>query len=77
MEPDADALTRAWAAAQDRLPDTWRLDGLRCASTGLAPDQRSADWIAVAIGPGGQERSFRAPDPFAALDGLATELASA
>jgi hypothetical protein len=74
MEPDSDALTRAWAAAQDRLPDRWRLDGLRCASTGLAADQRSADWIAVAIGPADEERSFRAADPFAALAGLAADL---
>lgn len=76
MEPDTDALMRAWAAAQDRLPDGWHLDGLRCASTGLALDHRSTDWIAVAIGPEGQERSFRAADPFAAWAGLAIDLPS-
>jgi hypothetical protein len=44
---------------------------LRCASDGLAPDQRSDDWIALAIGPGGVERRARAADPITALDVLA------
>jgi hypothetical protein len=71
MDRDTDALTRAWAAAQAGLPEGWQVDSLRCASTGLAPDERSADWIAVAVGPEGQERWSRAPDPVAALAGLA------
>jgi hypothetical protein len=77
MEPDTDALTRAWATAQDRLPIGWQLDGLRCASTGMAADQRSGDWVAVAIGPEGQERSCLASDPFQALNGLAADLGPA
>jgi hypothetical protein len=65
-------LTEAWRRVQARLPAGWQLDSLRCASEGLAPDLRSDDWIAVAIGPGGEERRSRAADPVAALDGLAT-----
>ena len=70
MDTDAEALGDAWRRAQADLPTGWQLEGLRCASEGLAPDQRSDDWIAVAVGPDGQERRVRAPDPFEALDGL-------
>lgn len=52
------------------LPDGWTLDGLRCASTGLSPEERSDDWVAVAIGPVGEERASRATDPVRALEGL-------
>jgi hypothetical protein len=52
----------------------WQVDGLRCASDGLAPDQRSDDWIAVALGPDGEERRVRDSDPFAALDGLVASI---
>lgn len=69
-------LTDAWAAAQARLPPGWMLDGLRCASTSLSPEDRSEDWIAIAIGPDGQERRYRAPDPQSALSGLADSLSS-
>lgn len=75
MDTDADALGEAWRRAQEALPAGWQLEGLRCASDGLAPDQRSDDWIAVAVGPGGEERRVRASDPFKALDGLAASLA--
>ena len=61
----------AWAITQATLPEGWTLDGLRCASSGLREDLRSDDWIAVAVGPTGEERTFRAGDPFAALAGLA------
>ena len=74
LEATSDDLTAAWHAAQARLPSGWTLDGLRCASTGLKPGQRADDWIAVAIGPGGEERRHRATDPAAALIGLATDL---
>jgi hypothetical protein len=74
MENDTDAVTRAWKEAQDRLPAGWQLDGLRCASTGLAEGDRSDDWIAIAIGPAGEERHHRAADPVAALIGLADSI---
>lgn len=71
QEPD---LSEAWARTQASLPEGWELDGLRCASTGLAPQQRSEEWVAVAIGPSGEERACRAPSAAAALDELARSL---
>ena len=68
-DTDVDALTEAWRRTEAALPDGWTLDGLHCASEGLALEQRSDDWIAVAIGPAGLERLSRAADPVAALDG--------
>lgn len=52
-----------WVATQVRLPEGWSVDGLRCASSGLTPAERSEDWVAVAIGPGGEERTARARAP--------------
>lgn len=63
-------LSRVWAEVEEQLPSGWRLDGLRCASTGLAPEDRSEDWVAVAIGPGDETRSCRAAEPHEALRGL-------
>ena len=37
--------------AEDALPIGWRLNGLQCASTGLAIDLRSRRWVAEACGP--------------------------
>ena len=65
-----DALTRAWQEAEDSLPEGWHVDSLRCASTSLAEEDRSSDWIAVAVGPAGEERMVRAADPVAAIAGL-------
>ena len=67
---DPDALTRVWRATQASLPAGWTLDSLRCASTGLLPRQRSGDWIAGAVGPGGARQTHRAADAIAALEGL-------
>ena len=64
-------LTSVWAEVERELPAGWTLDGLRCASTGLSPDRRSDDWIAVAVGPEGEERTYRANEPDSALRGLA------
>ena len=63
-------LTAAWMEASELLPEGWTIDGLRCASSGLAEEQRSDDWIAVAIGPSGEIREHRASDPIEALRGL-------
>ena len=71
VEPKRDDLTAAWVWTQARLPEGWSLDSLRCASIGLQADQRSDDWIAVAVGPDGADRTYRAADAFAALAGLA------
>jgi hypothetical protein len=70
MATDKSDLTQAWRRVEAALPAGWQLDSLRCASHGLSPDQRSDDWIAIARGPGGEERCSRAGDPVAALDGL-------
>ena len=74
MESDTDAVTRAWKEVQERLPEGRHLDGLRCASTGLAEGDRSYDWIAVAVGPAGEERDHRAADPVDALIELADSI---
>ena len=61
---------RAWRETQANLPGGWTLDSLRCASTGILPDQRSGEWIAVAVRPEGARQTHRAADPIAALTGL-------
>ncbi len=73
---DRDTLATAWAVTQARLPEGWTLDGLRCASSGLGVDERSDDWIAVALGPGSGEREARASDPLEALAALARSFES-
>jgi hypothetical protein len=70
MDTDTPDLGEAWARTQAALPDGWTVDNLRCASTGLTPEERSDDWIAIALGPDGEERASRAADPVAALEGL-------
>jgi hypothetical protein len=75
VEPPVDDLTATWREVQAQLPPGWTLDGLRCASTGLAIGQRSDDWIAVAVGPQDQQREHRAQDPLGALRGLADSFA--
>jgi hypothetical protein len=62
-----DDLTRAWREAEEHLPKGWHLDGLRCASTSLRPEDRS---IAVAVNADGEERRHQASDPLDALAGL-------
>jgi hypothetical protein len=62
-----DRLELAWADAQAILPPGWRLDGLRCASTGIAPELRSELWRAVAVAPSGEEISGEGLGPLDAL----------
>ena len=64
-------LSSVWTETQERLPEGWSLDGLRCASTGLSVGERSDDWIAVAVGPSDEERHHRADEPISDLEGLA------
>lgn len=70
-------MNAVWNETLDRLPDGWSLDGLRCASTGLSQEQRSDEWIAVAVGPSGQQREHRATEPTDALRGLAATFGAA
>ena len=69
MADDFD-LTTAWREVEALLPAGWHLDGLRCASTGLRPEERSEEWIAVAIDAAGAKIQHRAATPDAALRGL-------
>lgn len=73
---DDEQLAARWSATQARLPEGWTLEGLRCASTGLAEVERSDDWVAVATGPGGEERNARAPAADEALEALAASFES-
>jgi hypothetical protein len=67
-------LNRAWIEAPAALPLEWRLEGLTCTSTGLAPEQRSDRWRAWAAGPDGQTIEGEGDGPIAALNALAREL---
>ena len=42
-------------------------------AVGLSVESRSDDWIAVAVGPSGEERNHRAADAVSALEGLMGE----
>ena len=72
-----DRLTSAWIAAQGQLPDGWSIDALRCLSTGLSEEAAADEWVAVAVGPAGEQRTHRAAEAVAALDGLARSFDSA
>jgi hypothetical protein len=67
-------LTAAYRATEAALPAGWQLDGLRCASTGLGPEERSDKWRALARGPAGATVEGRGDDPLLALADLAKEL---
>ena len=67
-------LNRAWISASAALPLGWRLEGLTCASTGLAPEQRSDRWRAWATAPDGGKVESEGDGPIAALNALAREL---
>ena len=67
-------LTEAWRGAEAAKPPDWRIMGLRCASTGLRPDQRSDVWVAEACGPHGECIEARSNSPHNALNTLALRL---
>jgi hypothetical protein len=69
----ADRLARSYAAVAGELPEGWTLS-LRCASTGLAAEQRSEAWLAVAEGPANATMEGRGPDPERALAALHARL---
>ena len=75
-----EAADRAWSCRRSTIRVTGRhparhqpsdeRDGLRCASAGLAPDERSEDRAAAARGTDGTIRTHRAHEPDDALRGL-------
>lgn len=67
-------IQEAWEAAQAATPSGWRLEGLRCTSTGLAPDQRGDRWLAEACGPAGACVRVEDAEPDRALHRLARRL---
>ena len=67
-------MTDAWNAAAAALPPGWRLQGLRCTSTGLAPEERDDRWLAEACGPDGACVRLEHSEPEAALAELADRL---
>jgi hypothetical protein len=67
-------LTDAWHSAASALPAGWRLEGLRCSSTGLSPSQRGDDWIAEACGPDDACIRIQSSDPQDALATLTRKL---
>jgi hypothetical protein len=67
-------LNRARIDAAAALPLEWRIEGVVCTSTGLAPEQRSDRWRAWATGPKGQTVEAEGAGPIAALHALAREL---
>jgi hypothetical protein len=69
MQSFGDQLELAWDATFRSLPSGWDLS-LRCQSTGLAPEDRSGKWRAVAEGPAGASMEGRGDDPIAALADL-------
>ncbi len=67
-------LNKAWIAASAALPLEWHLDGLTCASTGLAPELCSDRWRAWPVGPNGERVEGEGEGPVSALNTLAREL---
>lgn len=56
------------------LPDGWVLEGLRCTSEGLRPEQRRDGWLVEACGPAGDCVKIEAPSPAEALFALSAEM---
>ncbi|MDP9271328.1 MAG: hypothetical protein M3P14_10230 [Chloroflexota bacterium] len=69
MESFAGEVELTWNALVRSLDDGWDLS-LRCQSTGLAAEQRSETWMAVAEGPAGASLEGRGDDPIAAMTDL-------
>jgi hypothetical protein len=67
-------LSEAWMEASAAFPLGWRLEGVTCASTGLAPEQRSDRWRAIAAGPKGEKMQGEGDDAISALIALSRTL---
>lgn len=63
-------MDRVWVETEAAMPLGWHLDSLRCASTGLAPEQRSDRWLAVAVGRADEKLEAEGGEPVAALGAL-------
>jgi hypothetical protein len=63
-------VSEAWNATEAALPAGWRLEGLRCTSTGLAAEQRGDRWLAEACGPEGACVKVESGQPEQALAAL-------
>jgi len=50
------------------------LDGIRCTSTGLSPEQRGEGWRALAAGPAGESIEGTGADAVAALVDLSRRI---
>ena len=61
-------------SVHDALPEGWVLQGLRCASVGLLPHQRSERWVAEACGPNGECHVVERSTPERALRDLGAKL---
>ena len=69
MESSVGEVELTWNALLRSLGEGWDLS-LRCQSTGLAPEQRSEKWLALAEGPAGASLEGRGDDPIAAMADL-------
>ena len=69
-------LTTIWRDADVALPDDWHLDSLRCASASLRREDRSDDWIAVAVDANGAEQTARAATTELAIAALVERIAT-
>ena len=67
-------LTELWNAAIAAKPSDWMLMGVTCASTGLAPQQRSERWVAQACRSDGECLRSEADSPQDALAALTVKL---
>lgn len=67
-------LVAAWEAAEAAAGPGWRVQGLRCTSTGLEPHVRGDRWRAEACGPDDGCIVLEDEDPVAALRRLAERL---
>jgi hypothetical protein len=70
MAERPDDLAAAYLTTELALPPGWQLDGLRCASTGLSPGERSHEWRAVGRTSDGRSVQGRGREPRAALADL-------
>jgi len=70
IDDDPPDLTAVWAETQAGLPGGWQLDSLRCMSSGLAAEQRSDEWCALAVGPDGAVVEGCGSSPVGALRAL-------
>jgi hypothetical protein len=63
-------LSDVWKSTEAALRPEWRLEGLRCTSTGLTPDRRGDRWVAEACGPSGACVKVESGQPEDALASL-------